>query len=137
MERHNQVAGIVYRNICTQYGLEVPKSQWAKPQKVVENNRAKVLWDFSIQTDKQLLANQPDIVVVDKERKRAVVIDVAIPADANIRKKEHEKVEKYQGLREQLERMWKVKASVVPVVVGALGAVTPKLGDPADPRNNI
>ena len=32
MERHNQVAGIVYRNICTQYGLEVPKSQWAKPQ---------------------------------------------------------------------------------------------------------
>ena len=129
MERHNQVAGIVYRNICTQYGLEVPKSQWAIPQKVVENNRAKVLWDFSIQTDKQLLANQPDIVVVDKERKRAVVIDVAIPADANIRKKEHEKVDKYQGLREQLERMWKVKASVVPVVVGALGAVTPKLGE--------
>ena len=43
------------------------------------------------------MANQPDIVVVDKERKRAVVIDVAIPADANIRKKEHKKVEKYRG----------------------------------------
>ena len=129
MERHNQVAGIVYRNICTQYGIEVPKSQWAAPQKVAENNRAKVLWDFSFQTDKQVLANQPDIVVVDKEQKKAVVIDVAIPADANIRKKEHEKVEKYQGLKEQLEQMWKVKASVVPVVVGALGAVTPKLGE--------
>ena len=25
MERHNQVAGIVYRNIWTQYGLEGPK----------------------------------------------------------------------------------------------------------------
>ena len=25
--------------------------------------------------------------------------------------------------------MWKAKASVVPVVVGALGAVTPKLGE--------
>ncbi len=37
--------------------------------------------------------------------------------------------EKYQGLKEQLERMWKVKASVVPVVVGALRAVTPKLGE--------
>ena len=54
---------------------------------------------------------------------------MAIPADANIRKEEHEKLEKYQGLKEQLERMWKVKASVVPVVVGALGAVTPKLGE--------
>ena len=28
MERHNQVAGIVYRNICTEYGLEVPRSEW-------------------------------------------------------------------------------------------------------------
>jgi len=28
MERYNQVAGIVYRNICADYGLEVPKSKW-------------------------------------------------------------------------------------------------------------
>ncbi|XP_051929435.1 uncharacterized protein LOC127605701 [Hippocampus zosterae] len=47
----------------------------------------------------------------------------------NIRKKEHEKLEKYQGLREELERAWKVKVTVVPVVVGALGAVTPKLDE--------
>lgn len=31
-------------------------------------------------TDKQLLANKPDKMVADKEQKRAVVIDVAIPA---------------------------------------------------------
>ena len=66
--------------------------------------------------------------MLDKEQKRAVVVDV-IPADANIRKKEHQEVVKYQGLKEQLEQMWKVKADVVPVVVGALGAVTPKLGE--------
>uniref|UniRef100_A0A3Q3IKM2 glutaminase n=1 Tax=Monopterus albus TaxID=43700 RepID=A0A3Q3IKM2_MONAL len=28
MERHNQVAGIMYRNICAKYRLEVPKSKW-------------------------------------------------------------------------------------------------------------
>ena len=39
----------------------------------------------------------------------------------------YEKLEKYQGLKEKLERTWKVKAKVVPVVKGALGAVTPKL----------
>ncbi|KAF7666275.1 hypothetical protein LDENG_00113730, partial [Lucifuga dentata] len=82
-------------------------------RKVAENNRAKVPWDFKFQTDKQLLANQPDVVVVDKEQKRAVVIDVAVPADSNIRKKEHEKIEKYQGLKEELERTWKVKSKVV------------------------
>ncbi|KAF7654704.1 hypothetical protein LDENG_00066000, partial [Lucifuga dentata] len=118
-----------HRNICAEYGLEVPKSKWKTPPKVVENSRAKVLWDFKVQTDKQLLANQPDMVVVDKEQKRAVVIDVAVPADSNIKKKGHKKIEKYQGLKEELERTWKVKSKVVPVVTGALRAVTPKLGE--------
>lgn len=35
------------------------------------DNRAKILRDFKLQTDKQLLANQPYIVMVDKEQKRA------------------------------------------------------------------
>ena len=63
----------------------------------------------------------------ESERLFIVVVDVAIPSDYNIRKKEHEKLEKYQGLREELEKTWKVKTTVVPVVIGALGAVTPKL----------
>lgn len=82
------------------------------------------------------MANQPDIVLIDKQQKKAAVIDVAIPTDSNIKKKEHEKLEKYQGLKEELEKMWKGRAPVVPVVIGALGAVTPKLA-PAESRYNI
>lgn len=45
-------------------------------------------------------------------------------------KKEYEKLEKYQGLKEELERLWKVKGSeMVPVVAGVLGPGTPKLGE--------
>lgn len=36
-------------------------------------------------------------------------------------KKEHGKLEKYQSLREQLERMWGIKTAVVPIVIGAFG----------------
>ncbi|TWW64336.1 hypothetical protein D4764_03G0013440 [Takifugu flavidus] len=100
MERHNQVAGKVYRNICTEYGLEVQGARWETPPKVLENKQAKMLWDFQIQTDKMVVANQPDIVVVDKPQNTVVVIDVAIPSDSNIRKKEHKKLEKYQELKE-------------------------------------
>ena len=32
LERHNQ-AGIVYRNICSEYGLELPGSKWTTPPK--------------------------------------------------------------------------------------------------------
>ena len=86
MERHNQVAGIVYRNICTEYGLEVPILEWKTPPKVVENDWARILWDLQIQTDKLVLANQPDIMLIEKEQRKAVLIDVAIPCDSNIRK---------------------------------------------------
>lgn len=57
-----------------------------------------------------------------------MVIDVAIP-DTNIKKKEHEKIKKYQGLKEEFEKKWKVKATVVAVVIGAVGAVTLKFGE--------
>ena len=49
-------------------------------------------------------------------------------SDSNIRKKEHQKPEKYQESKEELEKMWDVKTTVVPVAIRALGAVTPKLG---------
>ena len=55
------------------------------------------------------------------------MIDIVVPSDSNIKKKEYEKLEKYQGLKEEVERTWKVKAKVVPVVTGALGAVTHKM----------
>lgn len=34
MEHHNQVAGIVYRNICAEYVLEVARSKWYTPPRV-------------------------------------------------------------------------------------------------------
>ena len=47
----------------------------------------KILWDFRIQTDKQVRANQPDTVIENKDKKEATIIDIAIPNDVNIREK--------------------------------------------------
>ena len=49
-----------------------------------------------------------------------MVTDTAVPSDSNIKNKEYEKLEKYQGLKKELERMWKVKAKVIPVVIGEI-----------------
>lgn len=73
-----------------------------------------------MQTDKRMMSNQSDIVVPDKVEK----IDETVPNDSNITKKECEKLEKSQGLREPLERMLGVKATVASVVIGALEAGT-------------
>uniref|UniRef100_A0A3P9HPM2 Gypsy retrotransposon integrase-like protein 1 n=1 Tax=Oryzias latipes TaxID=8090 RepID=A0A3P9HPM2_ORYLA len=84
-----------------------PKVKIGNTSEGAGNERAKNLWDFQIQTDRMVMANQPDIVAVDKEQRKDVVVDVAVPSEGNIRKKEHENLEKYQGLREELEKAWK------------------------------
>ena len=87
-----------HRNVCAKYGLEVPGSKRETPTKMIENERVKILWDFQIQTDQLVKANQSVIVVVDKHQRTVVMVDVSIPSDSNIRKREHKKIEKRCGV---------------------------------------
>ena len=43
-----------------------------------------------------VMANQTEIVVVDKHQKRAVVIDITFPSGSDIQTNERERLEKYQ-----------------------------------------
>ena len=46
------------------------------------------------------------IMIIIRNHMTAVVVDVAIPSDGNIRKKDQKKkLEKYQWLKEELEKM--------------------------------
>jgi len=40
---------------------------------------------------------------------------------------EREKIEKYQDLRLEVQRMWNIKARAVPIVIGPLGATSSNL----------
>jgi hypothetical protein len=53
-----------------------------------------------------------------------MLIDVAISGDRNVIKKEAEKVLKYKDLTIEIQRMWNVKAKVIPVIIGATGTVS-------------
>ena len=41
--------------------------------KVLENDEVKLLWDFSIQTEKKIEHNKPDIVILDKKQKVCLI----------------------------------------------------------------
>ena len=105
--------------------LERAKSWYEqKPEGVVERETFKVLWDFTVQCERKIDAKRPDIVFIDKERE-VVITGVAIPGDDRVEGKELEKLEKYQLLKDEIAKVWRVrKVIVVPVVIGALGAVS-------------
>ena len=52
---------------------------------------------------------------------------MVIPADRNVVQKEEEKKLKYKSLRIEIKRMWNLKCTIVPVIIGATGIVTRSL----------
>ena len=86
------------------------------------------MWDFSIQTGHVIEARRPDLVVVDKER-ICKMIDFAVPGDSSIEEKEKDKIEKYQDLGRELQKIWIVKVKIIPLVVGSLGAIPKQFGN--------
>ena len=94
-------------------------------EKVLESDSCKILWYFSIQTDKKLKHNKPDITVIDKVNKTCLIIDPSFPFGSRIVVKEEEKLSNYEELKYELARIWSMKkVSSVPIVIGALGTVT-------------
>ena len=65
------------------------------------------------------------MILIDKKERKGIIIDIAVPADVKVGGKEREKVEKYQDLKTEIGRLWRLKmVEVVPLVIGALGSVT-------------
>ena len=127
IKRHNNVAKEVYIKIAEELTLlKKNENQWYKfePKPVIENNGYKLLWDFPIQTDKELRHNRPDIIVIDKLNKNVQIIDIAIPSDYNVVEKRNEKITKYIDLSIELKRMWNMeKVTIIPVIIGTTGTV--------------
>jgi len=123
-KRHNKVAAAVHWSLCETYHIK-RSEQWYQhtTEPVIETESVKILWDMNIQTDHVIEHRQPDIIVVDKDNKRELLIDIAVPADARVEEKEQERMDRYQDLARELKRLWKVETKVIPIVAGALGTV--------------
>ncbi|XP_067940443.1 uncharacterized protein [Watersipora subatra] len=123
--RHDKAASAVHWSICKKH--ELPHTEkWydhcAEP--VLENEKVKLLWDFNMQTDKVIKAKRLDLIPINKETKQFHVIDIAIPGDTRVVQKEDEKIGKYNELEFEINRLWKVKTEVIPIVIGALGTIS-------------
>ena len=97
---------------------------YVQPAPVLENDSHKLLWDFNIQTDHLILARRPDLIIINKRKRICKIVDFAVLADHRINLKESEKKDKYLDLARELKKLWNMKVTIVPIVIGALGTIT-------------
>ena len=95
-------------------------------ESVLEKETHKFICDFEIQTDQLISARQPDLVIVNKKKKKRTcrIVDFAVPTDHWVKLKERKKKDKYQDLAWEVKKLWDMKMTVIPIVIGALGTVT-------------
>jgi len=127
-KRHDAVARIIHWELARKAGLECTTKYWDHcPPSVIQNDSMKLLWDFTVQTDRYLPHNRPDIICVDFTKKHAFLIDIAIPGDSRLSQKINEKYQRYTDLKIEVQKMWSMTASIVPVILGSLGSVPSSL----------
>ena len=56
-------------------------------------------------------------------------IDMSVPSEHNVANKEIEKLSKYKDLEIEVNKMWNMITTTVPVIVGALGLIRKRMND--------
>lgn len=131
LERHNKVAIILYLEILKAYQI-TPLNQDPyykyKPPPVVESEDTRIYWDKGIITDQTVNHNRPDITVVDKKNRSALLIDVSIPSNNNMENKYAEKIRKYTDLKREVKLMWDLQeVRIVPIIITTMGLIPKNL----------
>ena len=124
--RHDLVGKVIHLEMCKKFQFDhTNKWYMHNPAPVLENDSHKLLWDFNIQTDHLIPARRPDLIIINKKKKRTCkIVDFAVPADHRIKQKECEKKDKYLDLARELKKLWNMQVTIIPIVIGAFGTVT-------------
>ena len=70
-----------------------------------------------MQTDRTIPNDKPDVIIHDDKQQTCLLVDVLIPGDRNVIKKEAEKILMYKDLIIDIQCMWNVKAKLIPVII--------------------
>ena len=123
--RHDWVGKVIHWEMYKKSKFDhTNKWYMHNPAPVLENDTHKLLWDFNIKTDHLIPARRPDLIIINKKKRICKIVDFAVPADHRINLKECERRDKYLDLARELKKLWNMKVTIVPIVIGALGTIT-------------
>jgi hypothetical protein len=131
MKRHYRVCAQLRFNICQELGVKLGNKHWYDhvPKLVEMSYEGKInqILEPASANHRTIPNDKPDIIIRDSKPGTCMLIDVAIPGDRNVMKKEAEKILKYQDLIMDIHRMWNVKSKEIPVITGVIGTISKSL----------
>ena len=123
--RHDWVGKVIHWEMCKKFKFDhANKWYMHNPEPVLENDTHKLQWDFDIQTDHLISVRRPDLIIINKKKRICKIVDFTVPTDCRIKLKECEKRDKYLDLASELKKLWNMKVTIIPIVIGAFGTVT-------------
>ena len=124
--RHDEVVKCVGLNIAKRYGLTKAKRMINfRLNMALENEKALMFLDKKISTDVQVKHNKPDLVIIDKKKRAAVIVDVIISHSNTLEAREAEKIAKYSLLADQIKQMYNLrKVMIIPLAYSPDGLLT-------------
>ena len=121
-----QVGEVIDKEMCKKFKIDhINKWYMHNPVFVLANDTHKLLWDFDIQTGHLISARRPDLIIINKKKKKTCkIVGFAVPADHRIKLKECEKKDKYFDIYRELKKLWNMQVTIIPIVISAFGTVT-------------
>ena len=131
IKRHDRVCAQLHFNICKEIGVKLDNKHWYDhvPNSVKMSHEGKVtiLWNNQVRTDRAIPNNKLEIIIHDNKEGTCMEIDIPIPGDRNVLKKEAEKILKYKNLMIEIQCLWNVKVNVIPVIIGVTRTISKSL----------
>ena len=122
--RHEWVGKVNHWEMCKKFKFDYTnKGYMHNPAPVQENDTHKLQLDFDIHKNHLISTRRPDLMIFNKKKRISKIVDFAVPADHGIKLKECEKRDNYLNLARELKRLWNMKVTIVPIVIGAFGTI--------------
>ena len=74
--------------------------------------------------DHLIPSRRPDLIIINEKMRIFKIVNFAVPADHRINLKESKKKDKYLDLAREIKKMWNMKVTIEPIVIGAICTVT-------------
>jgi hypothetical protein len=88
----------LHYSVCKSLALKGHTNGTLTAKPVCEQEGVMVFWNQAVHTDREFMANGPDIIIKKKKEKTCIRIDVVVPGDGNVIQKKAEKKLKYKRL---------------------------------------